>query len=158
MLPLILFQIFSTNPSAALQDFSKLVETGAYLQEVFLQEDTSQIRRDLKLARGRLARLLPKVSQIPHPQKKEHISKKLQAILSRVGNLSEGAPVDKLSKKLIFKDFIEVIRVYKLLAKETKYKVFYCKKDSSSWLQKAGSPIRNPIGLDYKKCGKEVRL
>ena len=57
------------------------------------------------------------------------------------------------SLKRAFHQIVEIDRVYKL----DKYKVFFCAKDRSIWLQKSWKP-RNPIHpVKFEKCGRLVR-
>ncbi len=55
--------------------------------------------------------------------------------------------------KAAFKQLVQLAKVYKL----DKYRIFFCSKDKSVWLQKNWK-AQNPINpKDYKNCGKLVR-
>ncbi|MBT4760410.1 MAG: hypothetical protein HOO06_01825 [Bdellovibrionaceae bacterium] len=83
-----------------------------------------------------------------------HLSKMLDAAKTQIQlaqmNLGEKR---QANLKAAFRQLVQISKVYKL----DPYRIFFCSKDKSVWLQK-GWRAKNPISpQDHKNCGKLVK-
>ncbi|MCB0415804.1 MAG: hypothetical protein KDD50_15810 [Bdellovibrionales bacterium] len=87
-------------------------------------------------------------------QQNPHLNKILDAIQSQIKIIQNSNHIDKKENlKNAFRQLVQIVKVYKL----DSYRVFFCSKDRSVWMQKSWKP-QNPISPEkYKDCGKPVR-
>ncbi|MDB2426226.1 hypothetical protein N9W41_01640 [bacterium] len=87
---------------------------------------------------------------------KTHINKTLDQVQDQLETYLMVEPNSKQRKESLkeaFKQFVELAEVYNL----DKYRIFFCSKDKSVWLQKSRS-AKNPINPEkHLRCGRLVR-
>ena len=86
-------------------------------------------------------------------KKELHLTRILEAASSQL-LVTRLKPVNKKHKHLkeVFRQIIQITRSYKT----EKYRIFFCKKDKSVWLQKSWA-AKNPFMPEGTKCGVLVR-
>ena len=63
-------------------------------------------------------------------------------------NLSQ---IKNLNRELIY-----ISRAYDLNRNKTQYGFYFCPKDDSVWIQKAGTKVYHPFKENYRSCGRKI--
>ena len=140
--------------------FSVLLDKATDLHSAFQQKDLSLITREIDTTQKIIRDLYGKVLKMPHSQQRGHAFRLLKAIEDhlegvRFQSMSLSHPPEGAGKhkKQLFRNFVELSRVYELSGAEKQ--AFYCHLDQSAWIQSGSRPL-NPINPRYKNCGRRI--
>jgi hypothetical protein len=133
-------------------ELNKLLAATNDLHGACFRQNELRIEAQLKIVILKIKLAHQKTSLAKEPA--THLNKMLEAarVQLELAQMNEGEKRQE-SIKQAFKQLVQIAKVYKL----DNYRIFFCSKDKSVWLQKdwrAKNPI-NPENL--KHCGKLVR-
>ncbi len=133
------------------KQIESILNTSQLLHQSLISEENIQI----KLHLSHIASLISSASQTSYRNTKTlHLRHILQNTKKAVeqASLHGKRSLIRQNIKSMFDELVVLSQVYKL---NSRYPIYFCDKDKSVWLQKAGR-IRNPIHSHYSLCGYMV--
>ena len=128
-----------------------ILDTSQLLHQSLVSEDSNQI----KLRLSHLERLISSASSASYRDTNtfhlRHVLRNTKKAIERA-RLHARISLIRQNIKNLFDELVLLSQTYKL---NSRYPIYFCDKDKSVWLQKAGR-IRNPIHSHYSFCGYMV--
>ena len=140
-----------TLKSPLKQRLNAVLKTSNELHTACFKQDEEMIQARLKSLSFEIDKA--KASTSSDPKQKMHVLRILEVTKTEVEkSRNYVGKKRKQSLKSVFRQVVQIARMYKL----EPYRVFFCPKDKSTWLQKSWKPKHPLEPKKFKNCGKRV--